>query len=85
MDNLDDGNFILYFFFLFDLLHSYPNFIDSKRNHRLNQNRISAMKCRQKKKKQFTELMEKKDALEANNIKLKEKVSKHTISHFYLV
>lgn len=49
--------------------------IETRRNHRLNQNRISAMKCRQKKKQQFMELQDKKDALEASNLELKEKVS----------
>lgn len=32
------------------------------------------MKCRQKKKKQFKELSEVKDKLEADNLELKEKV-----------
>lgn len=50
-------------------------FLESRRNHRLNQNRISAMKCRQKKKQQFSELLNKKEELEANNLELKEKVS----------
>mmetsp|Transcript_20782 Transcript_20782/g.18409 ORF Transcript_20782/g.18409 Transcript_20782/m.18409 type:complete len:219 (+) Transcript_20782:27-683(+) len=44
-----------------------------RRNHRLNQNRISAMKCRQKKKQQFQELLYKKESLEKNNLELQEK------------
>ena len=49
--------------------------LESRRNHRLNQNRISAMKCRQKKKQQFNELLDKKESLETNNLELKEKVN----------
>ncbi|CAI2377111.1 unnamed protein product [Moneuplotes crassus] len=46
---------------------------EARKNHRLNQNRISAMKCRQKKKQQFKELMEKKETLEKDNLEMTEK------------
>ena len=48
---------------------------DSKKLKRLQQNRLSALKCRKKKKAQLNTLVSDKDQLESENLSLKQQVS----------
>jgi len=53
-----------------------------KRQKRLQQNRLSALKCRRKKKEQLKGLMEEKEGLASENTQLRQEVSFVTTSAF---
>lgn len=57
------------------LLKLDSNELDEKRLKRLQQNRLSALKCRKKKKAQLNTLIDDKDKLSRENAALKDQVS----------